>query len=145
MDNQPNPNDERKTLESELQMVEIIELIWHLIEILYLQTSNGESIVPLYQNWIWSHFQEPLTLTQHLMQKPMPEKDPNFWDTVRIPFKTLRNILIFYQKKVYGLVLQGRIQLVYRLLSSHSHANNFAFKTILHLISIMPEVRLSTT
>ncbi|XP_026281653.1 nuclear pore complex protein Nup85 [Frankliniella occidentalis] len=98
-----------------------IELIWHLCEILYVDVVPGDIVLPQLLEWIRFHFPEGERKAATILETGADrveagfetagsEKDPEYWKTV------------------IGVLLQGRIDVTRALLVLHSDAKTTPFQ-----------------
>ncbi|XP_015435064.1 PREDICTED: nuclear pore complex protein Nup85 [Dufourea novaeangliae] len=100
-----------------------IECVWHLTEILYIDTVPGDVVLPQLLEWIKFHFPS----TEHMASKILAQKalgaelkHANYWETV------------------IRCVLHGKLDSVQALLSLHSKVDHPAFVTADNILKTMP-------
>ncbi|XP_046584711.1 nuclear pore complex protein Nup85-like [Haliotis rubra] len=113
---------QRAYYENQLQMFEMIQLIWSLCEILFVDTSSDGLVLRQLLDWLRWHFSEGKRLAMEVHRDEQPDSHPMYWDAI------------------YRLTLQGEAESVRRLLSQHSSANSSdAFAVMDELLRKMPQ------
>jgi len=101
-----------------------LELMWELVEILFLVTAPGGLVLPPLLQWVTQHFpaceeQGKQVLTQ---ASEAPEQHVSYWQAVT------------------GFVLQGRLSEARNLLRLHSEYNSVPFLSMDELLCKMPSL-----
>lgn len=113
----------KESMENELNLLSIMEMIWHLCEVLLVQSQSGSYCLQHLLEWVRCHFNEADILGQNVMSSDDPYSHQDYWPTV------------------YGFVLQGRLNEVCDLLMHHPKRDprRFdAFASIEELLKKMP-------
>lgn len=117
-------NEEDKiTIQNYLTIFYNIECVWHLTEILYVNTIPGDVIVPQFVEWIRFHFPSRGLMAIKILAKKTigaEETNNNYWDSV------------------IGCALHGKLDAVRALLQLHSKADEQAFITADNILKTMP-------
>ncbi|KAJ1526851.1 hypothetical protein ONE63_008410 [Megalurothrips usitatus] len=114
-----------------VNVLDKIELIWHLCEILYVDVVPGDIVLPQLLEWIRFHFPQAERKAANLLETGAErveagfetagsEKDPEYWKTV------------------VGVLIQGRIDATRALLFLHSDARATAFQQADICLRTMP-------
>ncbi|XP_064594752.1 nuclear pore complex protein Nup85-like isoform X2 [Liolophura sinensis] len=112
--------EERERLERQVQIYEMIELIWSLCEMLFIEVSPGGVILTQLLEWLRWNFCEAETQALEVMQYDPPENHKEYWDTI------------------YRFVLQGRVDNARKLLSLHSQIGEDSFQSLDELLKKLP-------
>jgi len=115
--------DMNESVKSELDLFSIMELIWHLCEVLLIESQSGGYCLKQLLSWIKIHFTDADKLGQAVMACEDPYTHPDYWSTI------------------YGFVLQGRLDEVCDLLTHHpqrDHGTFDVFANIEELLRKMP-------
>ncbi|KAK2173727.1 hypothetical protein NP493_851g01059 [Ridgeia piscesae] len=113
----------KQQLRLQLAMFDIIELIWSLCEILFIEALPAGIVLTQLLDWLHVHFVEYDQMALDLLKDEVPEENPNFW------------------KVVYSFVLQGRTNDAIHILSTRPAQRSPAFVTIVALLRDMPQLR----
>ncbi|CAG9861328.1 unnamed protein product [Phyllotreta striolata] len=115
-------NDEKSMLQNYITIFYSIECIWHLCEILFMDTMQGNFVLSQLLEWVNFHFPEYERNAANMLAENEIglEEKPEYWDTV------------------LGALLQGRIKLVRSLLKRHSSSDSSAFVLIEQALKSMP-------
>ncbi|XP_041364866.1 nuclear pore complex protein Nup85-like [Gigantopelta aegis] len=106
----------------QLQMFEMVQLIWSLCEILFIDTAPDGMVINQLVDWIRWHFTKGKTQAMEIMRDDdQPDSQPDYWDTV------------------YRLLLQGDTDNARKLLSLHSLSQSDAFTSLDVLLRKMPQ------
>ncbi|XP_072384789.1 nuclear pore complex protein Nup85 [Diabrotica undecimpunctata] len=99
-----------------------IECIWHLCEILFIDTVPGNVVLSQVLEWVRFHFPEHERNAANMLAENNIglEANPEYWNTV------------------LGALLQGRIPLVMALLKQHSASDNSTFRMVDQILRAMP-------
>ncbi|KAK0075668.1 hypothetical protein PV325_006573 [Microctonus aethiopoides] len=118
-----NATDEKELLENFLTIFYNVECVWHLTEILYVDTLPGDVVLPQLLEWVRFHFpSRELEAIKILAKKTIGAEleNINYWDAVR------------------GCALHGKLDVVRALLSLHTKADHPAFVTADNVLKTMP-------
>ncbi|KAI0213573.1 Nuclear pore complex protein Nup85 [Lamellibrachia satsuma] len=107
----------------QLAMFDIIELIWSLCEILFIEALPGGIVLTQLLDWLRVHFVEYDQMALDILKDDVPEVNPNFW------------------KVIYSFVLQGRTGDAIHLLSTHPAQRSAPFTSVVSLLRNMPQLR----
>lgn len=103
-----------------------IECIWHLSEILFLEQSSSNVVVPQLLEWVRFHFPASERLaTDLLLLKNNASENDEYWPSLK------------------GLVLQGQIDVARAILQLHPQAESTAFKMAEQILITMPTYNVS--
>jgi len=120
-----NENDaENEDMKEQLELLTIIEMFWHLCEIILVDTKPGGSCMSMLLDWVRWHFTKPDRLAEEILLFDEPSSHENYWPTV------------------LGYVMQGRLRDAGRLLEHHPERTDGsynAFRSIEELMESMPE------
>lgn len=99
-----------------------IECIWHLCEILYIDSIPGDIILPFLLEWVRFHFPCQKWAVEELLSQCEKGSETHelYWDSV------------------IGCVVQGRVDLVRTLLKLHTASETNEFKIIDDVLRTMP-------
>lgn len=114
-----------------VKVLDVVELIWHLCEILFVDVVPGNILLPQLLEWVRFHFPQAERKATLLLQAgterveagletACAEKDPDYWKTT------------------IGVLLQGRIDATRALLVLHSDARTAPFQTADVCLRTMP-------
>eukprot|EP00111_Clytia_hemisphaerica_P017804 TCONS_00052656-protein len=108
-------------LQTELDYFSIMEMVWHLCEVLWVETPSGGYCLHQLLTWVKWHFNDPDQLGQDVMSSDDPYSHPNYWTTI------------------YGFVFQGRLVEVSDLLKHHPYRDSIdVFANLEDLLNSMP-------
>lgn len=122
-----NVNDKTiaENLQTELDYFSIMEMVWHLCEVLWIETPSGGFCLNELLSWIKWHFNDADQLGQDVMASEDPYSHPNYWPTI------------------YGFVFQGRLEEVCDLLKHHPYRDSIdVFANIEELLNGMPSFKV---
>ena len=71
-----------ESLKSELDLFSIMELIWHLCEVLLIESQSGGYCLKQLLSWIKIHFTDADKLGQSVMACEDPYAHPDYWSTI---------------------------------------------------------------
>lgn len=98
-----------------------IECVWHLCEILYIDTAPSNIVVPQLLEWTRFHFPSYERIaTELLLYEREANTSEDYWPTVK------------------GLILQGQIEVARAILQLHSLSETTAFKMAEQILKTMP-------
>lgn len=113
--------DEATSFGDQSELLYKLELIWHLIEVIYVDKSSGV-ILPALLQWIALHFPECDRLASSVLaEDDLPES--TFWDAITL------------------YLLQGRTEEASRLLRIHPEMSTDPFVSLDELIRKLPKAR----
>lgn len=120
-------NIEKEELQSLVTIFYSIECIWHLCEILFVNSMPTNLVLPQLLDWIRFHFPKHERNAALLLSGDLNrlESNPEFWTTV------------------FGSLLQGRVKVARALLKQHSSADSQPFKLIDQVLKSMPVYSVS--
>ena len=100
-----------------------LELVWHLLEILYLESSPGGLVLPLLLTWVARHFPgcEERARSVLSLGSDSPEQHGDYWEAVT------------------QFVLQGRLEEARNLLRLHTEFSTDPFTSLDELLRKMPQ------
>ncbi|KAJ7362005.1 Nucleoporin nup85 [Desmophyllum pertusum] len=81
------------------QLLTLIETVWHLCEILFIETLPGGAVLHHLLEWVQNGHTDKYV--KDVLQHPQPHDSPSYWPAI------------------YSLVLQGRVNDVRELLAQH--------------------------
>ncbi|XP_037091371.1 nuclear pore complex protein Nup85-like [Pollicipes pollicipes] len=87
--------------EMQRQLLDSMEMIWHLCEILLIEKKRGGVVLYQLLDWVRQHATQFDRAAAHVTEAEVPESHPEYWNTV------------------YGFVLQGRQDAARKLLRLH--------------------------
>ncbi|KAI4457128.1 frount protein-related [Holotrichia oblita] len=113
---------EREELQNFVTVFYSVECIWHLCEILFIDSPAGNIVLPHLLEWIRFHFPKYERKAVNLLSGELIslESHPDYWETV------------------IGSLLQGRIEVVRALLRLHSSSSTDAFKLADQSLKALP-------
>lgn len=113
---------EREELQNFVTVFYSVECIWHLCEILFIDSPAGNIVLPHLLEWIRFHFPKYERKAANLLSGELIslESHPDYWETV------------------IGSLLQGRIEVVRALLRLHSSSSTDAFKLADQSLKALP-------
>lgn len=120
-------NNEKEKLHSFVTIFYSIECIWHLCEILFVNTVPGNLVLPHLLEWIRFHFPRHERNAAMMLAGDLNglESHSEFWRTV------------------FGSLLQGRVKVARVLLKQHSSADSQIFKMMDQVLKAMPIYNVS--
>jgi len=106
-----------------------LELIWHLVEILYLDTTPGGLVLPHLLHWTSLHFTGCEDRARSVLSQASeePEQHAEYWEAVT------------------RFVLQGRLEQARNLLKLHSEFSTDPFLSLDELLRKMPACSANTS
>ncbi|XP_013379129.1 nuclear pore complex protein Nup85-like [Lingula anatina] len=110
----------KKYYHSQMELFQMIELIWSLCEILFIETLPGGILLVKLLDWLKWHFNEGEKKARDVLREDTPEENPEYWEAV------------------YCYVLQGRIEEARNMLSLHSLRQTDAYESMDELLRKMP-------
>lgn len=105
---------------AQLEMFEMIELLWSLCEILFIDIIPEGLVLRQLLDWLRLRFYDGDKKAQNVVSSQLAEGHDDYWDAV------------------YSLLLQGRVEETRRLLSLHSNARSELFNLVDVLLRKMP-------
>ncbi|XP_012284297.1 nuclear pore complex protein Nup85 [Orussus abietinus] len=115
--------DKKSMLEHYMTIFYNVECVWHLTEILYVDTIPGDVVLPQLLEWVRFHFpSRELAAIKILAKKAIGSdlENMNYWETV------------------IGCALHGKLDMVRALLALHSKADQSAFIAAENALKLMP-------
>ncbi|XP_011312196.1 nuclear pore complex protein Nup85 [Fopius arisanus] len=116
-------SDTKDLLENFLTIFYNVECVWHLTEILYIDTIPGDVVLPQLMEWVRFHFpSRELTAAKILSKKTIGAEleCQNYWETV------------------FACALHGKLDIVRALLLYHSSADNRGFVAAENILRAIP-------
>ncbi|CAB3223536.1 unnamed protein product [Arctia plantaginis] len=115
-------SDDRNTSSSYITIFFSIECIWHLCEILFVDSIPGDVVVPYLLEWVRFNFPCHEQTAGKLLEacERGAEDDKDYWDTV------------------IGMIVQGRVDVARALLKLHSQGESNDFKLVDNSLRSMP-------
>ncbi|KAL5019403.1 hypothetical protein ScPMuIL_005125 [Solemya velum] len=110
----------RGHFEDQVQISEMTEMIWSLCEIFFIDVPAGGLVITQLIEWLRWHFTDGEKMAVEILREEKPEDNLSYWDTI------------------YRLVLQGQLEAVRHLLSTHSGRGRSEFQSIEELLRKMP-------
>ncbi|KAK9888289.1 hypothetical protein WA026_000551 [Henosepilachna vigintioctopunctata] len=100
-----------------------IECIWHLCEILFIDSTPGNVVLPHLLEWVRFHFPKYERNAAEMLCENQEELEmkPEYWPTI------------------IGLMMQGRVRIARGLLKQHSAADTRAFLLVDQCLKAMPQ------
>ncbi|KAJ8730424.1 hypothetical protein PYW07_017462 [Mythimna separata] len=113
---------EKNNLLSYITIFYSIECIWHLCEIMYIDSVPGDIVLPYLLEWVRFHFPCHEQTAARLLDacERGSEEQEDYWDTV------------------LGMVVQGRVDVARALLKLHSATESNEFKLVDNSLRSMP-------
>jgi len=123
------PTSESGHYLSQSDLLYKLELIWHLVEILYLDTTPGGLVLPHLLHWLSLHFTGCEDRARSVLSQTSeePEQHAEYWEAV------------------VRFVLQGRLEQARNLLKLHSEFSTDPFLSIDELLRKMPQCNTNTS
>lgn len=120
-------NSDKEELQSFVTIFYSIECLWHICEILFVNSIPGNLILPELLKWIRFHFPRHERNAAMLLSGDLNEMEsnPDYWKTV------------------FGSLLQGRVKVARALLKQHSSAGSDTYKLIDQVLKSMPIYNVS--
>ncbi|GFU52910.1 nuclear pore complex protein Nup85 [Nephila pilipes] len=109
------------------QMFSDIELLWHLLQSLIIDTHSASRVLYKLLDWIKWHFVFAEKKREELIQLDEPSDHPDYWDTI------------------VHFLLQGKIAPARSLLSMHMKSKREDFLSLDELLKKMPMYGVSST
>ncbi|XP_005093863.1 nuclear pore complex protein Nup85 [Aplysia californica] len=106
--------------EEHIQEFEMVQLIWSLCEIIFIDVAPGGLILTPLLDWLQWHFPEGKQLAMEVTQAEVPSSHPSYWEAV------------------YRLLLQANTESVRKLLSLHPYSHSDPFVSVDELLQKMP-------
>ncbi|XP_029832878.2 nuclear pore complex protein Nup85 isoform X2 [Ixodes scapularis] len=114
--------DRRAENQAKREVLQYIELIWHLCEILFLDEQPGTAFLTQLQRWAQSHVPESLsTQMKEMWEEESPHLSPHYWDVV------------------YTLLCRGSLDEARKLLKSHPQSGREDFVSLDELLQVAPQ------
>ncbi|CAG5114533.1 unnamed protein product [Candidula unifasciata] len=107
--------------EQYIQEFEMVQLIWSLCEIIFIDIHPGGLILTPLLDWLRWHFQEGKQKAMEVSQAEQPCSHAHYWESI------------------YRLLLQGSVDNVRKLLALHIHSSSDPFTSVDELLSKMPQ------
>ncbi|VDD83213.1 unnamed protein product [Mesocestoides corti] len=123
------PNERLLSLSADGELVKTYELLWHLAEIVLLQTLGPGKLASALTEWYFVQSQDAVNVARRLL------------DTLSAPGSALKSHDDFEQAfwpTALALVTQARPMEVSALLASHPKANSSLYKDVRQLLIAMP-------
>ncbi|XP_019867827.2 nuclear pore complex protein Nup85 [Aethina tumida] len=113
---------ERETLQDYITIFYSVECIWHLCEILFIESIPGNVVLPFLLEWIRFHFPKHERNAANMLAGDLAglEQNIEFWPTV------------------FGSLLQGRVKVVRALLKQHSASDSHVYRLVDQVLRAMP-------
>ena len=73
---------EQGSVTAQLELWELVELIWNLCELLYIDTAPGGIVLSQLLDWLRLHFVEADHMARESLQHDTPHKHPQYWNAV---------------------------------------------------------------
>lgn len=103
-----------------------IECIWHLSEILFLEQTSSNVIVPQLLEWVRFHFPAAERMATDLLLLGRDASDSEeYWPALK------------------GLIMQGQVDVARAILQLHPQAESAAFKMAEQILKAMPTYNVS--
>uniref|UniRef100_A0A2C9LCJ6 Nuclear pore complex protein Nup85 n=1 Tax=Biomphalaria glabrata TaxID=6526 RepID=A0A2C9LCJ6_BIOGL len=114
--------DESKKLkyEEHIQEFEMVQLIWSLCEILFIDVAPGGLVLTSLLDWLQWHFQEGKQLATKVIHSDQPCEHPQYWEAI------------------YRLLLQGDTENVRKLLALNVYSHSDSFIAADEVLKKMP-------
>lgn len=99
-----------------------VESIWHLVEILIIDASSVNAVVPNLLEWVRFHFPTAERLATELLQqgREVDSSDDDYWPVVK------------------GLIIQGQLSVARALLKMHTNSESVCFEVAEQILQTMP-------
>ncbi|XP_058456461.1 nuclear pore complex protein Nup75 [Malaya genurostris] len=98
-----------------------VECIWHLIEILIIDTSSVNAVVPNLLDWVRFHFPTAERLAAELLQQGREvDSSDDYWPVLK------------------GLIVQGQLNVARALLKMHTNSESVCFEVAEQVLQTMP-------
>ncbi|XP_065826096.1 nuclear pore complex protein Nup85-like [Oscarella lobularis] len=114
---------ENNWLKAQYDVSSMMELVWHLVEILTLESTPGNCVVPQLLDWIRFHSPEVNHVVRKVTEYSAPDRHHHYWNAVKM------------------LVLYGRLEEARNLLMQHparKPGTHDAFASLDSLLKRMP-------
>lgn len=108
--------------EENIQEFEMVQLIWSLCEIIFIDVSPGGLILSPLVDWLQWHFPEGKHMAMEVSQAEIPSDQPKYWPAV------------------FRLLLQANTESARKLLSLHPYSSTDPFVSVDELLSRMPHL-----
>ncbi|XP_014208983.1 nuclear pore complex protein Nup85 [Copidosoma floridanum] len=117
-------SDQKQGLYENLQTIFYnVECVWHLTEILYIDVTPGEVVLPQLLEWIRFHFPSREIMAMKILAKKKIGADLENTD---------------YWEAAFGCALHGKLDIVRALLALHSKADHSSFVAAENALRNMP-------
>ncbi|XP_001848361.2 nuclear pore complex protein Nup75 [Culex quinquefasciatus] len=98
-----------------------VEYIWHLVEILIVDSNSATAVVPNLLEWVQYHFPTANRMATELLQQGRDvDSNEEYWGVVK------------------GLIIQGQIQVARALLRLHTKSEMVCFEVAEQILQTMP-------
>eukprot|EP00795_Rhopilema_esculentum_P008929 gene8929-16557_t len=117
-------NFEDEEMKYQLELLAIVEMFWHLCEIILIDTKPGGYCITVLLEWVRWHFTKADRLAEQVLFSDDPSSHESFWPAI------------------LGYVLQGRMTEAMKLLQHFADDSEAAFKAVKsmeELMKSMPE------
>lgn len=111
--------EKKDSLKSELDLFSIMELIWHLSEVLLIESQSGGYCLQQLLTWIKIHFTDADKLGANVMACDDPYAHDDYWPTL------------------HGFVLQGRLEEVCDMLMHHPQRDHGVFDVFANIEELL--------
>lgn len=113
---------QRDELENYITIFYSIECLWHLCEIMFVETIPGGMVLQQLLEWVRFHFPRHERAAARLLAGELQgiETQPDYWDTV------------------IGALMQGRVDITRALLKLHIAADSTPYRRVDALLKAMP-------
>ncbi|KAK6171584.1 hypothetical protein SNE40_019741 [Patella caerulea] len=112
---------ERESFEDQIQIFEMIQLIWGFCQILFIEVTPDGLLLNQLLDWIKWHFTDGKRLAVDILHDEIPAEHPAYWEAI------------------FRLLLQGEVDSVRKLLSLNTSNQNEAFLSVDELLRKMPQ------
>lgn len=106
--------------EEHIQEFEMVQLIWSLCEIIFIDVTPGGLILNPLLDWLQWHFPDGKQMAMEVTQAEDPSSHSEYWEAV------------------FRLLLQGNVESVRKLLSLHPSSHSDSFQSLDELLRKMP-------
>ncbi|XP_058826939.1 nuclear pore complex protein Nup75 [Topomyia yanbarensis] len=98
-----------------------VECIWHLVEILIVDTTSVNAVVPNLLDWVRFHFPTSERLAAELLKQGREvDSSDDYWPVVK------------------GLIIQGQLNVARALLKMHTNSESVCFEVAEQVLQTMP-------
>jgi len=106
--------------EEHIQEFEMVQLIWSLCEIIFIDVAPGGLILSPLLDWLQWHFPDGKQMAMEVTQAEIPSSEPEYWEAI------------------FKLLLQANTESVRKLLSLHTNSHSEPFQSVDELLRKMP-------